>query len=504
MGKPLRNHSNIALNTIYGAMTWILPLTLSLIVTPMLYRSLGVETYGIYVLVLGLIAYSFNFGIGRAAVKYIAAYRSSNEAKKIRGIFTATLLLAFGLATVGMIVLVIIAPFLVNEILKIDPDSSQETVAAIRVGAIIIFFSTINQVQWSVIQGAHRFDVYSKLFNANSFLTLSGTLVLALLKTGLIPILCWNLLCLALTTIISVIAAKRVVPEIGVELAGLTTNLKKVTTFSSGIIAYQILGNSLLLFERGWITRTAGTESLAYYVIAMSLGLYLVAFSTSLTLTITPLASEIETDPKRLLVLYERATKFLGIIVTYLCVFLLLSRNIFLSTWIGPEAAIYAGGLLLIHVIAFSMHSLSIISWQMREGLGFPFHNFWIYLIASTINVTALIGLSDDLGTMGAAVGRLLNCVILFISIFQFEIWLFQKIQARFWVVTFGKIAIAATLACSTNYLLFTILPSGWVGIFVSFMGGGIIYLLVLWVLMILTVEERAMLLSFMGKRDNE
>ena len=133
-------------------------------------------------LVVGLISYSFNFGIGRAVIRYVSAYRSSDEKGMIRGLFSATLIIAVTIGSFGTISILLLADVLVSDILNIDPRLASEAALAIRIAAIIIFFSTINQVFWSVLQGAHRFDIYSKLFNANSFLTLGGTLILALFR----------------------------------------------------------------------------------------------------------------------------------------------------------------------------------------------------------------------------------------------------------------------------------------------------------------------------------
>ncbi len=66
-------------NVLYGLSTWILPLVLSFISTPIILKALGNEDYGIYALVLGLIAYSFNLSFGRAITKYISEYRANGR-----------------------------------------------------------------------------------------------------------------------------------------------------------------------------------------------------------------------------------------------------------------------------------------------------------------------------------------------------------------------------------------------------------------------------------------
>src|SRR5437868_9045861 len=80
-------------NVIYGSLTWILPLGLSFVATPVIVRSLGDNDYGIYALILGFISYSFTFNFGRAITKYVAEYRVSGESEKIRDVISASFFL---------------------------------------------------------------------------------------------------------------------------------------------------------------------------------------------------------------------------------------------------------------------------------------------------------------------------------------------------------------------------------------------------------------------------
>jgi O-antigen/teichoic acid export membrane protein len=44
-------------NTIFGFLSWFLPLGLSFVATPIILHGLGIEKYGLYTLVLGFISY---------------------------------------------------------------------------------------------------------------------------------------------------------------------------------------------------------------------------------------------------------------------------------------------------------------------------------------------------------------------------------------------------------------------------------------------------------------
>src|SRR5205085_6516467 len=147
---------------------------------------------------------------------------------------------------------------------------------------------------------------------------ISGNLALACFGFGLLALLSWNIVVLAIFFVAYGMAAKKLLPEFGITFKFRRETLFMVVRYSSAIVAYQVLANVLLLFERGWITQRLGTENLTYYVVPMSLGLYLHAFVSSLVQVIFPLASELKNEPERLLRLYTKATKAISMMVVFI------------------------------------------------------------------------------------------------------------------------------------------------------------------------------------------
>jgi O-antigen/teichoic acid export membrane protein len=112
--------SKLAKNIIFGFLSWILPLALTLLVTPTIIRGLGIEQYGIYALVLGFISYSFTFNIGRAVTKYVAEYSFKNETEKINEIFSATFLIAIIVGIIAVLLICLPARIFAQDVLNIN------------------------------------------------------------------------------------------------------------------------------------------------------------------------------------------------------------------------------------------------------------------------------------------------------------------------------------------------------------------------------------------------
>ena len=494
------NSKSIARNVIYGFSTWLLPLALSFIATPIIVKSLGHEDYGIFALVLGFIAYSFNFNVGRAITKYVAEYRASGETEKITEVISATLFVNLTIGFIGLLAIGSTAGLLVRDIFKISPDAQEKTVYALYIAVLTIFFLMLTQVFNAILQGVHRFDVFAKINNASSILLISGNLLLALAGFGLLTLLNWNLLMTALSALVSALAAKRLVPEFSIRLKFRRETLKLVFGYSSGVIAYQILANVLLLFERGWITSRLGAESLTFYVVPMMLALYIHSFIGSLMLVIFPLASELKNDKEKLLRLYQKATKIVVFLVVFLGASLIVVSKNFLTLWMGADFAEKSTAVLILHAVTFSLLAIEIVAWQMTEGLGYPNYNCYLFVICFIISVSGMIWLIDDFGNFGVALARTAGFGALFLSVFYVEKRFLGKIQIKFWLRIIGILSVSTLLAVLIENLLSAKLGIGWFSLIVSGLAGGAVYCLTAFLLGFVSDDEIALVKGILNR----
>lgn len=483
--------ASVIRNVLFGLVTWILPLCLGLIATPILVGSLGHAEYGVYALILGLVGYSFTFNFGRAITKYVAEYRTTGRADEIAGIVSASLTLNVTVGLAGSVILCLLAGWLVRDVFAIAQAAQQNTIWAIYLASAIIFFTMLGQVFSSILHGLQRFDVYSKIFSAHSIVLVVGNIVLAWFGYGLLALLAWNLAILAGFCIVYAIAARRLSPARTNDRAASSDVLRKIVHYSGSIVAYQVLGNLVLLFERGWITQRLGSESLTYYVVPMSLGIYLHGFVSSLVLVIFPLASELEHDRERLKKLYTKATKLISALVVFVILSVLIVNVQFLTLWMGADFAAVAAPLLVPHIICFGLFAILTISWQMTEGLGRPHINAILTGISSTICIVLMIVLITPYGNLGVAVARLIGFGTIFFSIIWAERRFFGAFQTEFWFTHLKRVIPAAVAAGFIEYVLNSWLPTGWLSLFVIVGLGAATYASILWLLDFVSADEK-------------
>ncbi len=491
---------SIFINVLYGISTWILPLVLTFFSTPIILKSLGNEDYGIYALVLGLVAYSFNLSFGRAITKYISEFRASGENERIRDVISATLFINL---TVGFVVVVSFfaaANYLTTDVFQIKAEDQPKTILAIYIAALSIFFLLLNQVFNSILQGIHRFDVYSKITNFNSAAIISGNILLAYNGYSLIALFLWNLMVTVVTGILFLASAKKHLPEFGINFRFQKETVKTVLKFSAGVIGHQIMANLFVLFERGWVTRKLGAENLTYYIVPMSLSVYIHSFISSIVLVTFPLASQLKNEPEKLLRLYTKATKVVCFLVVFIALSVIVHSRDFLTLWLSAAFAEKSWMLLIIHTVTFSLLAILTVSWNMTEGLGYPQFNSLIYGVCLAINTILIFVLTSDYGNLGIAVARVVAFAMLFTSLFYVEKWFFGKVQIKFWLGLLVMLGAAAILSFIVQELTIENFPLKWIWLLISTGAGGIVYCLTLFLLGYVTADEKALLRSLVKR----
>ena len=172
-----RNNAEVALlakNAAWSSTGVVLAQLITLLSYILLARYIGKELFGQFTIVQSTVNAVSTFaglGLGVTATKYIAELRLRNAAQAGS---TVTLIGVLTLAWTGLLAfaLWIAAPQIATEILK-----RAELVSAVRIGSILLFFTTVMNVQNGALAGFESFDAVAKTSMLRGFLILPFLLV---------------------------------------------------------------------------------------------------------------------------------------------------------------------------------------------------------------------------------------------------------------------------------------------------------------------------------------
>jgi O-antigen/teichoic acid export membrane protein len=486
-------------NVLFGMMSWFVPLTITFLVTPIVVRGLGHEEYGLYALVQGFIVYSFNFNVGRALTKYIATFRVNHETEKIGQAISATLLVNLLVGAVGAGLFALGSGWLVSRALNIPTPLQHEARLAFYLAAATVVPVMLGFVFNAVPQALQRFDIYSLVTLGGAAVNMIGSGILVLLGHGVLALLAWNLLGMTLVCVIFIIYARVLLPE-----ARLTFHIpgelfRGVTGFSASVVAYQLLANILLLFERGWIARTLGTEAVTYYVVPMTVAICIHAFFSSVTLVIFPLASEAHAQENTVLLklIYTRALKYICVSVVFICVTLCVCGHQLLASWLSPDFADHSARVLGIQAVVFSLLAVSIVPWQLADGLGRPSFNAMQVGAWLIIAIPLMIWLTPIWGVNGSAIARLASVVTVPIHLLLIERWALKENLWSFWARTAGMLLLAGAAAGTVEYFVVRNVWKSWGALAVAVGAGALAYVGCLLLTRFVSNDEQTWLRGF-------
>ena len=230
----MQNRSGrLILNSIYSLLGWFLPVTLGLLVTPFLLRRLGVEAYGVYLVILGFIGYSFTFSVSKAVAKYVSEFKATGETEKINSVITAAFGVSLFVGIIGFLLTAVLAEWAVKDLLQISPNFQRTATVALMIGGASIPLILIGQVFQYVLQGSHRFGPLSIITNLNWLLLNAGNVLLVIYGYGVDALLMWTVAVAGIVAAVSYAAARRAEPEYGLLPAPCSARLHHTGPVSS-------------------------------------------------------------------------------------------------------------------------------------------------------------------------------------------------------------------------------------------------------------------------------
>ena len=495
MSTTTKKRPALAANSLFSVGAWMFPILLGFIATPTLVRNLGSEQYGLFAVVLGFVSYSFSFGIGKVAGKFLPEFQAQNEERKSVEFVSATFVVTLIIGIVGATILIALAPVIVRDVLLIDAEHQQAVIYCLYFAAVVGLTAMVSQVFQYVLQGLHRFDNYVALMNLYALLLGGGNIVLALQGFGIVALLAWNLTVSAVTATLFYMRARRLFPPLELVTKIPRETYRIVAGYAGNIILFQVFANVLYIFERTWVMRKFGPNELTYYFVPMVLATYMHGFVASVVAATFPVVNEMLTEPEKVAALYRRANKIVLSIVVFGTTTFATCGPLFLRLWVGAELSDNSSKLLVLHGLTFSVIAIGILALQIAEAFRYPILTAIMTGTWMLLGIPMMIFGADMWGVEGVAAGRFLAALIVSVPVIMFsERRFLGTVQWRFWLAVGVRIVIAIAVTIFVQELALSVLQQPYVALFVAGIVGGLTYVGTLLVSGFVTKDDKELL----------
>lgn len=488
----LWNVLNIGVNAIIG-----------LALTPYFIHTLGPDQYGIWVFAASLsVARGFlgllDFGLFTALIKFVAELAARNRREQIGELLTAALIgyLVLGLLMAGALGgAAIFGMHVVITLFGIPPGLTNSAQLLLLIVAVQTLLDFPALAVSGVLSGLQRYDI-TRIWNLIRLIVFAG-LSVGLLSVGV------GVYALALATFAGELIRlgghlyylRRLLPNLRLTRRIDPTLVRRLTSFSGQLFAYQLLKLVYQAMDKAIIAVLLTTTALTDYDISERLYTLVFALVTLIGPFAMPIATTFHThgEQDELRALLVRVTRYTAIFTVPVALILIVLAAPLTAAWVGTEFAhtVPATQLFVGYVVFWALVSSgqNLLVSVERVTVVLP-----VFATGTLINLIISIATARSLGVtgviLGTTVGNAMACLL-----YLMAFWRVFGITVRdLWMGVFVPIYPQACVgALVTAVLTIWHRPDGWLA--VSLYGAvGWTTFAILFVLTGLPADERKIL----------
>ena len=491
-------------NATYTLLNYVIPIAFSVFLTPIIVRKLGLNDYGVFILLntiagfLGLL----DLGTSVALTRYIALLSARKEFERLKIIVQTAQTLYVGLGIVGLAAFMVLGRIGLSWF-KIPLENQPHIWVVFFLMGIFFFINSINSVLTVAPGALQRFDILSKLSLLQLVLMNFGTLALLLLGYKLKAILGVQVLVVFVISLLFWWRYVKLLPEVPLGLKFSWKECKEIYRFGLLASIMNISSGSFTQLDRLYVPMRLGPNELTYYSLPGNVAQKTSGVIGSIVGVLFPLASSMESEGQveRLAAIYRRSVRNVFVIGAAFTVAMSVFSYKILFFWVGKPFADRGWQILIILALTYFLIALYGLLSQVILGLGHVGELAGWASVVALVNLLLLFVLVPIYGIIGAAWAYLGGAFVMpFIMVYLERKFLKVQGNLQFYIRLLLKNALVSGIFCLLFY--FGVLPwvrSIWVLLVVG-PGSLIVYIFIYDIFGFFEREDRELLLGF-GRR---
>lgn len=399
-------------NGAFGLLDFFASSFLTLVVTPILIYKLGVEQFGLWSIcnaLLGMLGI-FNFGLSETIVKYVAEYWSKRDVEGTGGVISAALAMNLGLAILVSLLLFIFSPLMARLFLK-EAVTNTQMEQIIRIAIWGFAPMTVRNAMLAVSKGFQDYKIVT-LFGVFTNLCLNGLAILiAVIDGSVYKMITSTVIMLWISCFFGILLANNKIRVMQIPVRYLKVKFQYINEIFkfSIFVGLTSVGSVVYSFaDRLVVGAVLGLTAVSYYTIAIGVANKFLAISTAVTQALTPAFSAWKQEltlsgiSRKLTI----AIVVVSVPILALAGLLLIFSRPLMVLWLGESVGLAVLPILRIMVVIYAIASCIVPSYQVANGLGYPWINTIGSLLMGFFTVTLIVILGGKYGLPGAAMAN--------------------------------------------------------------------------------------------------
>ena len=482
----LTGWSLLVRNTIFNLIGAGVPLLVAIFAIPLLIDGLGIARFGVLTLAWVVIGYFslFDLGIGRALTKLVADRLGDSEVQGISSLAWTALILVLLLGIAGSLIVVVLCPWLVEDVLNIPEVLQAETLKSFYLLALSIPVVITTTGLRGILESYQRFDLINAIrIPMGIFIFVCPLLVLPF-SNSLYPVVAVLVAGRVVAWLAHLFFCLQVVPELRNGIVFKSNLVKPILSFGSWMTISNIVGPFMVYMDRFAIGAVLSITAVAYYTTPYEVITKIWIIPLSLAGVLFPaFASSLSSDRSRAVVLFGRGVNYTFLAVFPITLLIVMLAHEGLNLWLGEEFARKSAVVLQWLAVGVFINSVARFPFALIQADGRPDITAKLHIFELPLYLVGIYWLINVYGIEGVAIAWTIRLLIDTLLLFLMA----QKLLPDCYSHN-RRIALAMVLA------LFTLLAGTSISQFlmkVMFLSISLlVFVVALWLFMLAT-EER-------------
>jgi O-antigen/teichoic acid export membrane protein len=400
-------HRNLASNTIINLSGQIIPLLVAIVAIPRIVSRLGTDRFGVLSLAWMVIGYFslFDLGFGRALTQIVSEALAKKSEDELPGLVWTALIAMFVMGIIGAISAFILAPQLIDNILKIPYQLKHETLYVFYLLACSMPVVILSSGLVGILAAYQRFD----LINAIKIPLLLANFIMPVLvipfTNNLIPMTLLLVIARLLLTLMQLHLCLRIIPVMRCKITFLADKIKPLFEFGGWMTITNIVGPLMTYFDRFIIGAVVSITAVAYYATPYEMISKLSIIPGALVMTLYPIfASVYSKDANRAMRLLFRGMQYSFMALFFIVFFAVCFSKEILSIWLGTEFADRSSVVLQWLAAGVFINGIAQLPYALLQGAGRPDITAKIHFCELILYLPFLWWMLSHYGIVGASV----------------------------------------------------------------------------------------------------
>jgi O-antigen/teichoic acid export membrane protein len=411
----LRGHRpSLLRNSFYSSLSWGSNVVVNLIAVPVFVAYLGVEGYGIYALLSGLVGYFglLDFGLGQGVIKFVAEYQGRGEDQAVAESINSALVVQVLFGGLGLLVLAFFNRSILG-FLKVSSGSIGEASLCLYLMSVGFFVSMASSTFSSALMGLQMFDTVSKVSVLSSVMTTVVTILALLLGGGLVHVILLTVISTTITGVVFFALLRTALGTYRMTVSVSWARVKAIVGYSSYLFVLRLSSVLNNYFVRLVVSTYGGPQSVAFFVAPQKLVLAAQGAMGSSTGVLFPFTSEMQAKGKldHVRQIFLKGMRYMLALSIPVFFFLIFFPKEVMHIWMGNEFASATWLVLIFLSLAQWLAVLTMIPASTVMGMG---HSRIVAVFSATaaaLNLVFVIVLTSAYGIVGAAAGVMITAV---------------------------------------------------------------------------------------------